>query len=337
MQVGRQVGRVNGAGRSGGLAAIAASFAAALAQPASAAGTRAGTSIQNTATATYELADGSDAEIASNTVALRVDELLDVSVAWADPADVSAAPGQGGRALRFTVTNAGNGREKFSLRAVTTGGGDDFNPSLSSIVLDSNGNGAYDPGVDAAYVAGATDPELEPDQSLSAFVISSVPASAEDSHRGRVELVAEAGTGSGAPGTSFASQGEGGGDAVVGATGAAARADGFYKVSKAAMSFSKTATVADPFGGTSQTPGATITYSLTAAVSGSGTLANVRISDPIPAGTRYAPGSLTLDGNPLTDPEDADSGAFTGSAIAVGLGSLASGTTRTVTFKVTID
>ena len=95
--------------------------------------------------------------------------------------------------------------------------------------------------------------------------------------------------------------------------------------------------MADQFGGASQVPGATITYTLTTTVAGSGSLANLRVSDPVPAGTTYTPASITLDGTPLSDASDGDSGSFSGTAISVGLGNVAAGATRTVTFKVRID
>jgi uncharacterized repeat protein (TIGR01451 family) len=315
-------------------------IAAALISPApvQAAGTPAGTKINNVATATYELTPGGpETSVDSNTVTLRVDELLDVAVVSADPSDVAASPGAGNQVLRFTVTNGGNGAENFTLGTVANGGGDDFDPTVTSLVLDSNGNNAYDAGVDTAYVAGSNDPELGPDEAITVFVLSSIPAAASDGQRGRVELTAAAKTGTGAPGASFAGLGQGGGNAVVGATGADAQDDGWYKVAKAAISFAKSAAVADAWGGTTQVPGATITYTLTATVSGTGALSNVRISDAVPDGTTFAPGSITLDNAPLSDADDADAGRFTGSAVAVGLGTLVSGASRTVTFKVKID
>ena len=321
--------------RTGLLAAVSAVSAGVLAAPAFAAGTPAGTSIQNVATATYDTPAGA-ASVDSNVVELKVDELLDVTVSWADPADVATAPGLLGQLLRFTITNGGNGTERFQLGTVATGG-DDFDPTVTAIVLDSNGNNAFDAGVDTVYVAGANDPELDPDQSLSAFVLSTIPLTTQDGNRGRAKLTAVARTGSGAPGTAFAGQGQGGGNAVVGATGADAEEDGWYKVAKAAIAFVKSATVADPFGGSTRVPGATITYTLAASVSGSGSLANVRIGDSIPAGTSFTPGSITLEGAALTDADDGDSGKFTGSGISVGLGTLAAGASRTVTFKVKID
>ena len=135
----------------------------------------------------------------------------------------------------------------------------------------------------------------------------------------------------------YAGQGQGGGDAVVGATGADAEDDGYYKVNAGSVAFAKSATVADPFGGTTSVPGAIITYRLVATVSGSGSLANLRIADAIPAGTTYRPGTLTLEGGPLSDAADADAGEVTGTGIAVRLGTVAGGNARTVTFQVAID
>jgi uncharacterized repeat protein (TIGR01451 family) len=319
------------------LAALSALTGAVLASPASAAGTIAGTTIDNVAHATYEQPSGGEVSVDSNVVSLKVDELLDVTVASTDPGDVGTQPGLIGQLLSFTVTNAGNGTEKFTLGTIANGGGDDFDPSVTAIVLDTNGNGGYDPGVDTVYVAGVNDPQLNPDQSIAVFVLSSIPLTALDGNRGRVDLTAVARTGSGTPGTSFAGLGQGGGDAVVGATGADAQHDGYYRVARASVTFVKSATVADPFGGTTKGPGATITYTLAATVTGTGSLANLRVADSVPTGTSYAPGSITLDGSALTDAADADTGSFTGSGIAVGLGNVAAGTTRTVTFKVKID
>ena len=154
---------------------------------------------------------------------MTVDELLDVTVSWADPADVGTTAGATAQLLRFTVTNGGNGTENYALSTIETGGGDDFNPAVTSIILDTNGNGAYDPGVDTVYVAGTNDPDLDADESISVFVLSTIAAGANDGQRGRIDLDAAAKTGTGTPGQSFAGQGQGGGDAVVGATGARPR------------------------------------------------------------------------------------------------------------------
>jgi uncharacterized repeat protein (TIGR01451 family) len=307
------------------------------AAPAHAARTPAGTIINNNATATYDLPGGGTDSVTSNTVSLTVDELLDVGVAWTDGGDVGVVPAAAGQVLTFRVTNAGNGEEAFRLTARDNSGGDDFDPGATSIALDGNGNGTYEPGIDTVYVAGSNDPMLTPDGSVVVFVLSAIPAGASDTQRGRIDLVAVAATGSGAPGTSFAGQGQGGGDAVVGATGADAEDDGYYKVAAASVAFVKSATVADPFGGATQVPGSIVTYRLVATVSGSGNLAGLRIADAIPAGTTFRPGTITLEGAPLTDAADADAGEHTGTGIAVRLGTLSGGATRIVTFQVAID
>lgn len=308
-----------------------------LAAPAHATGTVAGTNINNVATASFDLPGGGTSTVTSNTVTMKVDELLDVTVASADPGDVVTSPSATNQVLKFTVTNAGNGNEKFALTTVDTAGGDDFNPGVTSIVLDSNGNHAYDAGVDTVYVSGSNDPDLAPDGSITVFVLSTIPGSVSNGNRGRVDLTATAKTGSGTPGTSFAGQGQGGGDAVVGATTATATHNGFYAISAATLALVKSASVADQFGGSKQVPGATVTYTLVASASGSGSVANVQVNDSIPTGTTYKASSLTLDGSGLTDATDGDAGRFSSNAISVGLGSVTAGSSHTITFQVSIN
>ncbi len=320
-----------------GLSSVAIALASiAISAPAFAAGTLAGTDINNIAEATYDTPSG-PVTIQSNIVTIKVDELLDVTVVTTDPGDITTAPGATGNVQTFRVTNTGNGQEAFRLTGNTGIGGDDFDPVLTQIVLDSNGNGIYDPGVDSVYVAGTNDPVLQPDQSIIAFVITSTPVAVTNGNRGTTGLLAVAVTGSGAPGTSFASAGQGGGNAVVGSTGADADANSFLAVQAASLALVKSATIADPFGGNRPVPGAVITYSLVATISGAGSLNNVVITDPIPVGTAYQPASLTNDTVALTDVADADAGNFNGTRISVAVGNVPAGQTRTVTFKTVIQ
>jgi uncharacterized repeat protein (TIGR01451 family) len=316
---------------------VVASATIMFAEPAHAAGTAAGTTISNTATATYTDAGGNPASVPSNRVDILVDEILDVTVVSADPGDISSLPGATNQVLTFTVTNTGNGTEAFRLAPVNAIGGDAFDPSTTSLVIDTNSNGVYDAGVDTVYTAGSNDPVLAPDASVRIFVLSTVPGTATDGQRGQTDLTATALTGSGTPGTSFAGQGQGGGDAVVGATTAVGRDDGFYIVNAATVALVKSATVLDPFGGTRPVPGAIITYTLVATVTGSGSLANVAAGDPIPASTTYVPGSITSQSVAITDATDADAGEFAASRVTVRFGTVPGGQTRTVTFKVRIN
>lgn len=301
-----------------------------------AAGTRAGTQINNTATATYDGPGGAPASVQSNTVTVRVDEIINVSVTSTDPGDVSARPGQADVPLAFRVTNAGNGPEAFSLTGLGTVGGDNFDPNVTALYID-DGNGVYDPGVDVRYVPGSNEPLLQPDAGVVVFVVSTMPAGATDGQRGIGQLSVTSLTGSGAPGTTFAGQGEGGGDAVVGTSRGTASDDGAYVIAAVTVDFNKSAVVLDPFGGTRAVPGSIVTYSLSATLTGTGSLPNLQVSDPIPDGMTYQPGSLTLNGTALTDAADGDAGRFAGGAINVALGSPAAGSSQTVTFKARID
>lgn len=100
----------------------------------------------------------------------------------------------------------------------------------------------------------------------------------------------------------------------------------------------KSAEIIDPDGGTEPYEGATIRYSLTLrTLSGAD---NVVISDVVPEGTTYINGTLTLDGNTITDVGDADSGDFNetlDNAVYVDLGSVSADEIYRVNFDVLIN
>ena len=307
---------------------------AAFAAPAAASGVPAGVVIENTATATYT-ANSTAQTVDSNTVSLKVDEVLDGATASQESGPVSATTTA---VLRYKVTNTGNGPEAFTLTANAAVTGNAFNATVTGLAIDVNANGVYDAGVDTALTNGATSPSLAADGPLDVLVLVTIPASAAANATSRVELSAAATTGTGAPGTLFAGAGVSGGDAVVGASTAIATAQATLVVNKAVVGLVKSATVADPFGGTRPVPTAIITYSIVATVTGTGTVTGLDVTDAIPAGTTYQPGTLTLEGAALTDAADADAGQATATAgVAVQLGDIAAGGTRTVTFKVRIN
>jgi uncharacterized repeat protein (TIGR01451 family) len=314
---------------------LAILVALALPSQAEAAGTRAGSTISNTASASFDTGGGTTT-IDSNQVDLLVDELLDVTVASNNPADVPTTPGATGQVLSFSVTNNGNGVESFTLSTVANAGGDDYDPTVTQIYID-NGDGVFDPATDTLYTPGPNDPELDPDESVTIFVIATTPGGVIDGNRGIVSLVAAAVTGTGDPGDSFPGMGEGGGNAVVGSTGADGTDAGAFVVSAATVTLVKSAVVTNSLGTTDPVPGATITYTIVATVAGSGSVSGLTITDNIPADTSYANGSMTLGGAPLSDAVDADAGDYNGTRISVALGTVAGGQTRTVTFRTTID
>jgi len=89
--------------------------------------------------------------------------------------------------------------------------------------------------------------------------------------------------------------------------------------------------------------GSVVRYTLLVAIEGGdGRIENVVVEDEIPEGTEYLPGSMTLDGNSLTDEEDADAGSLLEDPdrIRVNLGTLEQSsegrTERNVTFEVRV-
>lgn len=299
-----------------------------------ASGVEAGTLIANTASATYT-SGGSPGSVNSNTVTVRVDELLDVAVSGTAGAPV--AVGSGTVALPFTVTNTGNGPEAFNLTVNPAVPGNQFDASLVSIVVDSNNNGIYDPGTDTVLPTGSPTPSLDSDDTLTVFVLVTLPSGATDGQTSELRLTAAAVTGTGSPGTAFAGQGQGGGDAVVGTSGADDDGLDAMVASTANVSLVKSATISDPFGGSRPVPGATVTYTIVASVSGSGTASALRVTDAYPTGTTYQAGTLKLDSAALSDAADADAGSASTTGIDVLLGDVAGGTTKTVIFNVKIN
>lgn len=305
------------------------------AAPVMAEGVDAGTLIENTATATYEDGEG-ERTVDSNTVTLTVDELLDVTVTSLDGGPVAASPGQA--VLTYEVTNQGNGPEAFTLIADPSVAGNDFDTGVDLIAIDTNGNGVYDDGVDEVLTGPETTPELAADEAVTIFVVVTVPTGTNDSDASQVELRADAVTGTGAPGDTFAGAGVNGTDAIVGTTGASAVANGSLVIGFTTVDLTKSVSVVDPFGGTSVVPGSTATFTLNAEVVGDGSLDALVIADAIPDDTTYVAGSLALDGNSLTDGADADAGeASDASGISVNIGTVTGGDTYAVTFDVTID
>jgi uncharacterized repeat protein (TIGR01451 family) len=312
-------------------------FATALsATPALADGTASGTLIQNTATATYSSGNTTET-IRSNTVVVKVDHLLNVATTALSNSLGAAASG-GPTILTYQVTNTGNGSDTFHLTADPNVTGNGFNGAIQLVVVDTNGNGDYDAGVDAIITNGAASPAIVADGSLRIFVLVNLPTNFSDAQTSQVRLTAASVIGTGTPGTVFAGRGSGGVDAVVGASTAQASALESLIAALATVSLTKSVAIADPFGGTTPVPGSTVTYTLVAHTTGTGTADGVHVTDGIPAATTYLPGSLTLNSAGLTDAADGDVGIAGAAGIDVSLGNIAAGSSdKTITFKVKIN
>lgn len=284
-----------------------------------------GTVVSNTATLGYEI-DGAIRTVSSNTVKLIIAEKLDVTVVADASGGAIADTGQ--HAIGFLVANAGSGTETFALTAAVAGSG----AAVVAIAIDEDDNGLYDPQIDR-QAANAELP-LAAGRAKRLFVLvggTRMPTV--------VSLSATATTGSGTPGTTFERVGDGGGDAVVGQTGATATAtidgDRLTRLLSGLLepSLTKSQSVVAPDGSSRAVQGSIVTYRLDANFPRAA--AAVQVEDLIPAGTAYVAGSLTLDGAPLSDVADADAGRFAHAAVAVALGDVEAGN-RTISFQVRI-
>ncbi|MDG6079700.1 hypothetical protein E3U23_10920 [Erythrobacter litoralis] len=304
------------------------------ATPALAGGVPAGSIIENTASATYD-DSGVERTVSSNTVEVMVEELLDVTVTSQDGSAVSI--GSGSAVLTYELTNTGNGPEAFILTADPARTGNDFDPTVTGIAYDTNGNGIYDEGVDLLLGADNRTPVLNADDTLTVFILVDTPAGVNDGQTASVNLLVQAATGTGQPGTAFPGQGEGGSDAIVGATSADDDADGQLTAAVAAVTLSKSAVVSDPFGGNEVVPGATVTFTIVANVTGTGSFDAFTINDRIPDFTTYSPGTLTFGGASLTDGADGDAGSVGSNGVSVNLGTVTSGNSYAVSFDVVVN
>ena len=86
------------------------------------------------------------------------------------------------------------------------------------------------------------------------------------------------------------------------------------------------------------TVGDILTYTVRFTATGGGTATNFRLVDLIPTGTTYVPGTLRLDGVPLSDSPDGDAGSYSAatSQVRLVLPSVASGQTGAFAFQVRV-
>jgi len=337
--------------RSGGLLPVVLiAWLTLLPANASAVGVPAGTTIQNQASASYNV--GATSLTAQSLVSsLSVDEIIDVDVTLQSP-PVPVGPNDTDQVLTYLITNTGNGVEVWEFDPNSSLPGDDFDPVFASIYLDGNGDGLFNLADDTLYTKGADDPTLDANDptadSITVFLLNDIPGTVLDGQSGFSRLTATSvGVGAQAPGYTVAGGGDGGTiDAVVGSSGAQDAEDGTYIVAAASVALNKTWTIVPhAIFGTQPVPGATIQYDITVTVTGAGTAENLVITDLIPANAIYENNSLILtDGsgtNSLTDAADADAGDFDVSlsgGITVDLGDVAGGSAdSTITFNVMID
>jgi len=284
---------------------------AALATHAGETASPAGTIVTNTATAQYAAGpSGTTYSVQSNTVQVAI---AAVSAIVVGPKEKAVNPTADGYSVgapitrTFTITNAGNAPDAYTLTALTSGGG-----AISSIAfVGSNGN------VPATLNA-TISPTLQPGQSIAVLVGLTTTGVAI--------------------GTSFPI-------ALTARSTNTSAANGLISDSGQVWALAQAAASLGGVGGpntlvtklvnslrsTTATAGSTVTYSITFKNYGGSPASNVVLTDDVPAGITAVPATTTLNGTVI-----AAAASLSGQVLTAKLGTLAAGATDTVTFQATL-
>jgi uncharacterized repeat protein (TIGR01451 family) len=319
-------------------------------------GTPSGTTISNTSTLMFAIGAGAPSSVTSNTVSFLVDKKVNLIVAEISGSPTSVNKGQTGAVTRFSVTNLGNDLQGFKLAtalATANPAGpppfatNDFSATGLAAYADINNNGIYEPLIDTA----TSIPSLAAGASKNVFIVGDIPANVLNGQQSVVSLEAIAVTpvtmatlvATAGPNTSgvdivFADNaGVAAGDIARDARHSAYAA---YLAGGLDLILSKSVIrVQDPNGTTTLMPAAIITYQIVATLAGSGTAANLVITDPMPANTTYVAQSIVVNGITKTDAADADNAQFitASQTISISLGNVASPANAVITFRATIN
>ena len=341
--------------------------------------TPAGTTIANTAQASYSV-NGTAQTATSNTATFLVDRKVNLTVINNAAANTSVNLGGTAAVLSFRVTNNTNAPQDFlltpnqSLIAGILSGTDDFDVSNVHVYVDANANGTYEAGTDTATFID----ELAADANATVFIVGDVPttASANMAQLG-LEVTVAAGGVAGTKGAAlvatplgtansdtdvdivFADPDDDGLLGFDAARNGRAWAYGAYEITtrNVALSVAKTATVLSDGVNTldpKAIPGAVVRYCLTVRNATALTPASdVVLTDVIPAGTTYVPGSINiglsggvlacvLAGTNIAD-DGSSTGLLTGAfdagsrTVTARISTVAGNTAAAASFNVTID
>jgi uncharacterized repeat protein (TIGR01451 family) len=243
-------------------------------------------------------------------------------------------PNQANVPLTYTVANTGNGTDSFTLAAANQAG-DNFDTTNVRVYRDNGATPGVFDGTDTLVAAPVS---FTADQVITFFIVSDIPITATNGQSSILRLTA----------TTTSTATAGADTAGVDVVFADAGNDGIqfvnnqYNIQAASLAVVKSAAIiSDPVNGAGANrkaiPGAVIEYTIVVTNAGTASATAVALSDNIPANTTYVPGSMRLNAAVLTDAALDDAGTFTGTAVNVNAGTVASaGGTATVLFRVTI-
>lgn len=341
-----------------------ASGASLFAAPAAyAAGTTAGTTINNTATVTYQVGGVSQPEQQDST-SFVVDRVVRLLVTRVGSTTVHVVPGQTDAYTTFTLTNLSNEALDFALNVThlaggtsVNGGTDNFDVANVRIYLDNTSSGTvgdFDP---ADTLITHVD-ELGADQTARLFVVANVPGGRATGDVSGIQLrataheVATTGT-LGALVTATPGANTAGKDTVLGDAAGVndAQYDGShsaandYTVRTATLTVTKSSRViSDPVNLATNPkliPGATVEYCIAVANAPGGAAAtSVAINDELADALNFVTGSIRINGTVTAGTCNADGvtgGSFADPIVSGTIASIAAGDTRTLVFQATID
>ena len=327
-------------------------------------GTDAGTSITNNVSVAFNVGGTAQtAETDSDTFV--VDREVNLIVTKSDGVNTSVAPGSTQQAVTYTVSNQTNDTIDVLLTSEQLGG-DDFNVTGAVTYYLDDGNGVYDAGDTLITFVN----DLAEDETVTVHAVANIPATVVTGDVADFILIGQAADST--TGVAFVNNAGDADDAAVvqnvfadgagTATGDVA-GDGYhsdtdtYEVAAADITVTKTSNVLwDPINGSTNPkaiPGAVVEYCIAVAnASGGAAATSVAISDTIPANLTYYSSLVT---GPATVPavigvvtegtvtgavcnlDGGGTGTESGGAVSGNLGTVASGDTETLIFRVTVD
>ncbi len=232
----------------------------------------AGTTIGNQATATYTDAASNSYTVSSNPVTTVVQQVASLTLT-ANGTRVAAPGGQA--VFPHVITNTGNGDDSFNLVASNLTG-DDFDLTGLVLYVDADGNGVPDD-----FVPVTTTGPLAAGATYRFVAVGSVPGTRLSGDVSNVRVLATS---------------------VFDGAQTATNTDQVTVSTNAVINVTKSLSA-----GNGASPSGPYTYTLTYTNSGNAAATNLRLTDLIPAGMTYVPGSARWSVTGATALSDADS------------------------------
>lgn len=318
-----------------------------------AAGTSAGTVISNSATVNYNVG-ASTMSATSTPVTVTVQELINATLESKDAGkEQNVAPSQSNAALKFELTNTGNGNEAFILTQQNLTG-DQYDTTLDNIYID-DGDGTFEPLSDTIY----TPTSLAPDTSITLWMASKDFTNTQ-ANGDRADIRANAlsqtfsvaGNGNPALGDIVSGQGDSGTEAIYATSGPATDTATFIMDTSAiTMDIQKSVSAVRESitaSGDKYIPGAEVDYLITVEVTGTGDATAVVVTDPLPSELKLkdeGTGTITLTVGSTTtvmtaNIPDNDGASYDANTrtVTVNLGDIAAGSViQNITFTTVIQ